>query len=154
MRTRKIIIVAIVCIIVIMQFIRPGRNHSGQVSDQSMMQLYRAPDSVSQIIQRSCTDCHSNNTRYPWYATVEPVGWMLNYHIRNGKAELNLDEFSAYSKRRRISKLKSMKDQVEDGVMPLPSYRRMHKNARLSESEKSQLTNWLGKTVDSLKSEE
>lgn len=154
MNKRKIIIVGIVCVVVIMQFIRPDRNYTGQVNDQNMIQVYHASDTIRQIIQQSCIDCHSNNTKYPWYANVQPIGWLLDYDIRNGKEELNLDEFAAYSKRRRISKLKSMKNQVNEGEMPLPSYTWMHKEVRLSGLQKTQLINWLDKTVDSLKSEE
>lgn len=150
MNRRKTIILGVVGVFVIIQFIRPDRNQSGQVSDQSLMRLYHTPDSINHILQRSCMNCHSNNTDYPWYANVQPFGWWLSYHIQNGKEELNLDEFAGYSGRRRISKLRSMKDQVRDGVMPLRSYTWMHKEARLSDAQKLQLTDWLKTTIDSL----
>lgn len=151
MKKRKIIIVGVVGILVIIQFIRPDRNQSGQVSKQSMMQLYQAPDNVNRIIQQSCMNCHSNNTEYPWYVNVQPVGWLLDYHIRRAKKQLNLDEFAEYSGRQRINKLRSMRDQVKDGEMPLWSYTLMHEEAKLSETEKSLLINWLNNTMDSLK---
>lgn len=151
MNKRKIIILGVVGLLIIIQFIRPDRNQSGQVSKQSMMQLYHAPDSINHIIQQSCMNCHSNNTDYPWYANVQPPGWLLGYHIRNAKEQLNLDEFAEYSDRQRINKLRSMRDQVKDGEMPLWSYTLMHEEARLSETEKSLLINWLNNTMDSLK---
>jgi hypothetical protein len=150
MNRRKTIILGVVGVFVIIQFIRPDRNQSGQVSDQSLMRLYHTPDSINHILQRSCMNCHSNNTDYPWYENVQPYVWRLSYHIQNGKEELNLDEFAGYSGRRRISKLRSMKDQVRDGVMPLRSYTWMHKEARLSDAQKLQLTDWLKTTIDSL----
>jgi len=146
----KIIILGVVGIFIIMQFIRPGRNYTGQASEQSMMQLYHTPDSIHHILQQSCMNCHSSNTDYPWYTNVQPLGWWLDYHIRKGKEELNLDEFAQYSDRRKISKLRSMKDQVQDGAMPLRSYTWMHKEARLSDMQKAQLADWLNKTIDSL----
>lgn len=150
MKRSKTIVVAIAGILVIIQFVRPARNYNGQLSEQNMMQLYHTPDTIRRIIQQSCVNCHSNKTSYPWYADVQPVGWWLEYHIRKGKKELNLDGFAGYSKRRRISKLASMKDQVRDGDMPLPSYTWMHKEARLSAVQKHLLTNWIEKTIDSL----
>lgn len=150
MTRRKIIILGVVGLLVIIQFIRPDRNYTGQVSDQSMMQLYHTPDTIHHIMQQSCVNCHSNNTEYPWYANVQPLGWWLNYHIRKGKGDLNLDEFAGYSNRRKISKLRSMKNQVKDGVMPLRSYTWIHKEARLSDMQKAKLVSWLDKTIDSL----
>jgi len=150
MNRAKTIILGIVGVLVIIQFIRPDRNYAGQTSDQSMIRLYHTPDSIHQILRQSRMNCHSNNTRYPWYANVQPLGWWLDYHIRKGKEELNLDEFAGYSDRRRISKLRSMKDQVGDGIMPLRSYRWIHREARLSDAQKAVLTDWLNKTIDSL----
>jgi hypothetical protein len=150
MTRRKIIILGVVGIFVLIQFIRPGRNHSGQVPEQSLTLLYHMPDSIHHIVQQSCMNCHSNNTDYPWYASVQPLGWWLDYHICKGKEELNLDEFAEYSDQRKISKLRSMKNQVRDNVMPLRSYTWMHKEARLSDAQKKQLTDWLDKTIDSL----
>lgn len=150
MNKRKSIILIVVVVLVVIQFFRPDRNYSGQVSKQSITQLYPIPDNVNHIIQQSCINCHSNNTEYPWYANVQPVGWWLNYHIRKGKSQLNLDEFAKYSGSQQINKLRSMKDQIKDGEMPLWSYTLVHKEARLSESEKSLLINWLNATMDSL----
>ena len=154
MKKRNILLLGIVCAVVIIQFIRPERNNSVQEQAESMVAIYHPPDSIRLIIQQSCSDCHSNNTRYPWYAAVQPVRWFLEYHIRNGKKELNLDEFAAYSRKRRIHKLKAIKNQITDGDMPLPSYLWMHKEARLSKNQKEQLTTWIDKLVDSLKSTE
>jgi hypothetical protein len=150
MNKSKIIILGVVCALVIIQFIRPDRNYTGQVSTESLTALYHPPDSIRRILQQSCMDCHSNNTVYPWYTNVQPIGWILNRHIRHGKDELNLDQFSRYSERRKISKLRSMKDQVRDGVMPLKSYTFMHADARLSKAQKQLLIHWLGRQIDSL----
>ncbi|GAB3359501.1 hypothetical protein GCM10027566_24930 [Arachidicoccus ginsenosidivorans] len=150
MNRRKAIILGVLGAFIIIQFFRPDRNQTGQVSDQSMMRLYHPPDSITHIIKQSCMNCHSNNTEYPWYADVQPSGWWLDYHIRKGKEEVNLDEFAGYSDRRKLSKLRSMKSQVRDGDMPLRSYTWMHKDARLSDAQKTQLISWLDKTIDSL----
>jgi len=149
-RRKTMILGGLVGAFVMMQFIQPDRNESGQVSKDSMTLLYHAPDNVTQILQQSCANCHSNNTTYPWYTHIQPIGWWMSGHIRKGKAELNLDEFVGYSDRRRVSKLRSMKNQVKDGVMPLKSYTFIHRDARLSKEQKHQLVSWLDNTIDSL----
>ncbi|GAB3359417.1 hypothetical protein GCM10027566_24850 [Arachidicoccus ginsenosidivorans] len=149
-RLKTMILGGLVGAFVMIQFIQPDRNDSGQVSKQSLTALYHVPDNVTQILQQSCANCHSNNTAYPWYTHVQPVGWWMARHIRKGKAELNLDEFAGYSDRRRVSKLRSMKNQVMDGVMPLTSYTLIHRDARLSKEQKQQLVSWLDNTIDSL----
>lgn len=150
MNKRKTIILIVVVVLIVIQFFRPDRNYSGRVSKQGITQLYPISDSVNRIIQQSCVNCHSNNTDYPWYANVQPLGWWLNYHIDKGKSQLNLDEFGKYTSSQQINKLRSMKDQIKNGEMPLWSYTLVHKEARLSKSEKTLLINWLDATMDSL----
>jgi len=150
MNKRKTIILIVVVVLIVIQFFRPDRNYSGRVSKQSITQLYPIPDNVNRIIQQSCVNCHSNNTDYPWYANVQPLDLWLNYHIEKGKSQLNLDEFGKYTSSQQINKLRSMKDQIKNGEMPLWSYTLVHKEARLSKSEKDILINWLDVTMDSL----
>jgi hypothetical protein len=103
---------------------------------------------VQKILIASCTDCHSNNTRYPWYANIQPVGWLLANHIKQGKAELNFSEFGNYSSRRQASKLKAIRYSVKDGSMPLSSYTFLHQDAKLSKENKALIIEWAAKTRD------
>ena len=140
----------ILVVIIAIQFIQPARNKSGQVLPTDISKVYNIPVQVQSLLKNACYNCHSNNTEYPWYATFEPVGWMLARHIKNGKAELNFNGFGSYSKRRQKSKLKAIADQVRDDAMPLSSYRLMHKEARLTKEEKEVIINWANNTKDSL----
>lgn len=146
----KKISLAILIVLIAIQFIQPARNRSGQLLTTDMATMYKIPDSVQAVLKAACYDCHSNNTNYPWYTYVQPVGWMLANHIKNGKKELNFSEFGSYSVRRQRSKLKSIATQVNDGDMPLNSYTIMHKNARLTSEQKQLIINWAQKTKDSL----
>ena len=132
MSRAKKILLAILIVLVGIQFIQPARNQSGQVLTTDMARMYKMPDTVQAILKSACNDCHSNNTNYPWYTYVQPIGWILDNHVRNGKKELNFSEFGSYTLRRQRSKLKSISNQVKDGDMPLYSYTIMHKNARLA----------------------
>ena len=105
---------------------------------------------MGRILHTSCYNCHSNNTNYPWYSYVQPVGLLLEHHINKGKAELNFSEFGTYSLRKQKSKLKSMANQIEKDEMPLSSYTLIHRDARLSKDSKKVLVDYFNALQDSL----
>jgi len=140
----------LVIVFVAIQFIQPARNTNPQVIATRSIMQYNVPSNVEVLLRTACFDCHSNNTRYPWYASVQPMGWLLADHIKDGKAELNFDEFGILSKRRQLSKLKSIAGSVKDGSMPIASYTWMHRDAKLSAENKALIINWATRTRDSL----
>ena len=133
------------------QFIRPVRNESGQVLPTDITKTFNVPDSILSVLKVSCYDCHSNNTHYPLYANIQPLGWMLNNHIKNGKEKLNFSDFGSYSRHRQMSKLKSIISQIQHEKMPISSYSIMHKDI-LTSGNKVLIINWANKTIDSLSS--
>lgn len=150
MRRAKKIGLLLLVIFIAIQFIQPARNKSGQVMPTDISKTVQVSLSVSTLLKTSCYDCHSNNTYYPWYANVQPIGWILNGHIQKGKAELNFSEFGSYTVRRQRSKLKSIASQVNDNSMPLASYTFIHKNAKLSKEDKALLIDWATKTNEAI----
>ena len=106
---KKIFIVLIIALICI-QFFHPEKNVSSETSSNHISKQFSVPDDVRQIISTSCYDCHSNNTNYPWYFSVQPVAWWLNHHIEEGKEHLNFDEFSSYRPRRQFRKFEQIKE--------------------------------------------
>lgn len=148
-RIKKVLLVILIVIIAI-QFIQPARNENGQVLPTDISKTVFVPENVRIILQTACYDCHSTHTNYPWYTYVQPVGWIMGNHIKNGKREINFSDFGSYSERRQESKFKSIASQVHDGEMPLYSYTIMHKNARLTKDEKTIIVDWANKTKDSL----
>jgi len=151
MKWMKRILLALLIVLILIQFIRPEKNNSDQLSITHMTNTFYVPVSVQNILQAACYDCHSNKTNYPWYSNVQPFGWLLAKHIRQGKEELNFSEFGSYSLRRQISKLNSIAKSVENGSMPLTSYTMIHKNARLSKNDKQLIIDWATKKKDSLR---
>lgn len=137
-------------IFMLMQILQPARNKSAQAMPQDISTLVPMPDDVQGILKKSCYDCHSNNTEYPWYAYVQPLHWYLNSHIRSGKEELNFNEFAGYTLRRRQNKLRAIENSLKDGTMPLSSYIMIHRNAILDPREKSILIKWVQDSRDSL----
>ena len=130
-------------VLVGLQFFPTGANHSTTIPSTDFVKTYKAPEDIAQTLQSSCYNCHSNNTEYPWYSKVQPVGWLLEDHINKGKEVLNLSEFGSYSSRRQQSKLMSMISQIEDDKMPLASYTFIHRDARLSKEKKKTLLDYL-----------
>ncbi len=139
----KIGLIVLLVILVAIQFVQPARNQSVQASTEGIASIINVPENVQAILQNSCYDCHSNNTRYPWYATLQPGAWWMASHIEKGKAELNFDEFENYSKRRQLSKLKAIQGSIEDESMPLPSYTFIHKGSILSKTDQIILKDWV-----------
>ncbi|RYY47109.1 MAG: cytochrome C [Chitinophagaceae bacterium] len=150
MNRGKKIGLAILLVFIAMQFIRPARNSSNAVQTADIIQHFNAPANVAGVLRTSCYDCHSNNTRYPWYTNVQPVGWFLAGHVKDGKKELNFNEFTSYSKRKQLSKLKGVQNSVKDGSMPLSSYTLLHSDAKLSEESKTSILQWTAMIIDSL----
>jgi hypothetical protein len=138
----KRIVVIIIILLVAIQFIRPSRNQTTELSANDITKHYTVPDTVAAILKRACNDCHSNNTRYPWYTNIQPVGWWLQHHVNEGKGELNFSEFGTYTAKRQSHKMERVAKQVQKGEMPLDSYLWIHKDAILSEGEKKVLIDW------------
>ena len=138
----KKILIALVVIFIIIQFIRPSKNLNNAVSGKDITVLYTVPDSVQLILQKACYDCHSNNTRYPWYFNIQPVAWWMNDHINEAKNELNFSEFGSRTLAKQAKKMKKTAKEVEEGGMPLDSYTWIHKDAILTDREKRILISW------------
>lgn len=150
MKLAKKILLGIVVIFAVIQFFRPDPNNASQASPSDISGVVSVPDPVKVILENACYDCHSNNTRYPWYANIQPAGWWLAGHIKEAKGDLNFSDFGGYSQRTQLSKLEGVAAVVEEDIMPLRSYKMMHKNARLSADEKNLVIEWARQSVDNL----
>ncbi len=147
----KKVLIALLVVLVVIQFFPAKRNQSDKMLPTDITLIYNVPKNVQSIFETSCYNCHSNNTIYPWYNKVQPVAWLLEFHIEEGKDEVNFSEFGSYSKRKQKSKLKAMAHQIKDGDMPLFSYTLIHRDARITKSKKTLLLNWINKEIDAVK---
>ncbi|MCU7693781.1 heme-binding domain-containing protein [Haoranjiania flava] len=138
---KKVLLVLLIIIIAI-QFIPSQKNIAAGDSPNSITKVYDVPPDVQQILKTSCNDCHSNNTQYPWYNRIQPVAMYLAYHVKDGKRELNFDEFAAYSPEKRLHKIEETREVIQKNEMPLQSYTIIHSDAILSDAQKQTLINW------------
>lgn len=146
----KKILYGLAILLVLLQFVRPNKNiHEGD-QPNNIAKKYQVPAEVDGIMKKACYDCHSNNTIYPWYSNIQPVGLWLNNHVNEGKGELNFDEFLTYSPKKAKHKLEEMVDVVKEGEMPLGSYTIIHKNADLTQEERVALTTWAQATAQTI----
>ncbi len=144
---KTILIIGLV-IFLLIQFYQPARNKdNGELLPSHITKLYNVPDSVQVILAATCYDCHSNNTKYPWYSYIQPARFMMERHIRNGKKDLNFSEFGNYSNRRQESKFQSIIKQVRSGEMPLASYTILHKNSKLTSRQRKTIISWADTTL-------
>ena len=110
--------------------------------NETLEAVVPVPADISLILARSCNDCHSHKTVYPWYTSIQPNGWFMKGHIDDGRDELNFSIFNTYSPQKKQKKLDEICDQVREGEMPLPSYLWIHSDAALSQSDKDALCRW------------
>jgi len=124
------------------QFIRPEKNNHVGPQPNDISALHPIPTNVNTILSKACKDCHTNNTRYPWYSNVQPVAWFLANHITDGKRSFNLNEFVTYPVWRQYDKISEIKKQIDKNSMPLSSYTLIHRDAILSNTEKNIVETW------------
>ena len=140
-KLKKVLLVLLV-ILVAIQFIRPDKNIGNSYGANDITQAITTSDEVKIILDKACMDCHSNNTRYPWYNNIQPIAFWLANHVNEGKEELNFSEFKTYKLKRQDHKLEEVVEMMQEGEMPLSSYTITHGDAKLTESEKQLLINW------------
>ena len=147
----KKIFIFLLFALVVIQFIRPKKNKAEGPQPNYIGNNFAVPEDVKSILAKACNDCHSNNTNYPWYSNFQPVLWWLDKHIKDGKKELNYDEYTSRSLRYQFHKMEETIEMVKEGEMPLNSYTWIHKDAKLSPEERSKLTNWANSIMDTMK---
>lgn len=141
MINKKNIIIALVAIIVILQFFGIDKENPPIDPAQDFMTVMNPPAEIQGIMKANCYDCHSYETEYPWYTYITPLSWWIGEHIEHGQGEMNFSLWATYSQDKALHKLEEMYEEVEEGEMPLPSYTWMHGN--LSDSDKEKLITWV-----------
>ncbi|MGH9874371.1 MAG: heme-binding domain-containing protein [Pyrinomonadaceae bacterium] len=138
---RWLLIAGAVCL-VIAQFFGPAKTNPASDPSQSIESRLQVTPQVAAIFARSCNDCHSNKTRWPWYSNVAPVSWFVIDHVIEGRENMNLSEWGRYSQRDNDSLLRQICREVRAGGMPLSSYTPLHPGSRLSPEDVKTLCDW------------
>lgn len=134
--------IAVLAVLLLAQFLSPEKNEGGLQSVTPFLTDTNPPENVKAILQESCYDCHSNQTRYPAYYNITPVNYWMAHHIEEAKEHLNFSEWDTYSNRKKEHKLEELAEEVEEKEMPLNSYTWTHKEAKLTITQIEALEQW------------
>ena len=137
-------------LILLIQFVRPQKNSGDLYGSEHISRVVEVPENIKLILNAACNDCHSNNTKSYWYSEIMPIGWWLNHHVEEGKEELNFSEFASYSLDKQDDKLEEIKEVILEKEMPLESYRKLHKEARLTEVQINLISVWVDSSRDKI----
>ncbi len=108
----------------------------------------QSPRAVEEILRRSCMDCHSNRTRWPWYAYVAPTSWLVAHDVEEGREHLNFSTWEIYDEDERVDLFEEIAEVIEDGEMPLWFYIPLHPDAQLSDNDSATLIRWAKEAAD------
>ena len=147
----KKIFLLLLAAFIIIQFFHPKKNKAPGPQANYIGNAFTIPEDVKNIMAKACMDCHSNNTRYPWYAKIQPVHWWLNGHIKDAKKGVNFDEYTNRPLRFQYHKMEEVAEQVKEKKMPLKSYLWIHKDAVLTQDERDKIIAWTTSVQDSLR---
>ena len=142
MKILKKILLLLLIVFVIAQFFGPEKNEGDLTSIEPFLTETNTPEDVKLILKESCFDCHSSNTRYPWYNSITPVNYWMAEHIANGKKHFNVSDWKDASLKKRDHKIEELIEMVEKKDMPLPSYTWSHSEAKLTDAQISSMVNW------------
>jgi len=145
--------IIVAAVFILIQFGQP--NRSNPPIDQTMtiaaQAVFTTP--VSRLVTTACFDCHSNETRWPWYSYVAPVSWLVADDVASGRRHLNFSEWGKYPKSKRVLKLGQIYEQVSKGDMPIQKYLYIHSDARLTAADRDSITDWTERERDKLTGE-
>lgn len=142
MKIVKKIAIALLIILIAMQFYRPDKNTAQGDYVAAFEAETQPPTEVKQILKTACYDCHSTNTEYPWYNNIAPVSYWLADHIEDGKRHLNFSDWENYDNKKKDHKLEEVIEEVNEGKMPLNEYTWTHADADLSDEQINVLVSW------------
>ncbi|MEA2205014.1 MAG: hypothetical protein QOE77_1790 [Blastocatellia bacterium] len=138
----KWLVVIVGVVFLAAQFKRPERTNPPVDQTQTLEAHTQMTPQVGAVLSRSCNDCHSNNTTWPWYTNVAPVSWFIADHVEDGRRHLNFSEWGKGDERRKRKKLEEICEEVRDGAMPLSSYTPLHPQAKLTPEDIKTLCDW------------
>ena len=125
-----------------MQFANPSHQNPPVAPGHDVLASNAPPPSVAAILRNSCYDCHSFETKWPWYSYVAPVSWYVARDINAARASLNFSDWPHDEPERARKRWRHIADAVENGEMPLSNYTRMHSQARLDAPRRAELVKW------------
>jgi Haem-binding domain len=131
-----------ILVLLAIQLIPVDRHNPPAKASDSVYVREAMPANVRAILQRSCSDCHSNQTHWPWYSYVAPVSWVVSSDVHEARKQMNFSEWGTYSPKKRADRLEEFCEQLMNGNMPDRKYTFIHRRARLTQEERDAVCFW------------
>lgn len=135
--------ISLIVLFIALQFVRPAKTNPTNDQTRALHNQTEMSSEVAAVLQRACYDCHSNDTRWPWYSNVAPMSWFVIDHVNHGRRFLNFSNWANYDKQQKATHLQLIGDTVRLNMMPMSSYTLIHRDAHLSEEDKRLIAEWV-----------
>ena len=134
----KKILMILILVFIGIQFVPMNVPADLPVKDGDVLE---ASTEVQAILKRSCFDCHSSHTNFPWYSSIAPVSWFTKSHVKKAREKLNFSIWASYEDDKKLKYLQKLPKAIES-KMPMASYLAMHPEAKLSDTDKKIISDW------------
>jgi hypothetical protein len=124
------------------QLVPVDRSAPAVDPSQTVYATMPVPPDVKAVFDRSCLNCHSNETSWPWYSYIAPVSWVVARDVHQGRKAMNLSEWKSYAVNQRTSRLEEICEQLTNGDMPDRKYALLHRQARPTAKERNIVCQW------------
>ena len=136
-----------------MQLFRPDMTNPPVDAKLAADRFLVIDPEVGALLRTACYDCHSNETRWPWYAQVAPASWLLARDVKEGRNHLNFSTWGRYAEGRRLLALEDIAEEVAEERMPFPPYLLLHPEAKLDSGARGKIVDWAHRESDRLAGE-
>lgn len=145
MKLLKQSFIALALLFLVIQLFNPVRRNPPVDPAREIAAIHPLNPEVSAVLQRSCNDCHSNRTAWPWYSHVAPASWLIAHDVNEGRDALNFSEWTSYNSEKSRELLGKVCEEARDRQMPISQYTLVHPQARLTANDVQALCSWTGK---------
>jgi hypothetical protein len=142
-------VIVLLTVFLLLQLANPARTNPPVISD--MIADTHPPEPVATALVAACYDCHSHQTKWPWYSHIGPVAWLVANDVNEGRHNLDLSEWPADDAKRAVRRLEDMSDNIGSADMPPKKYTAIHADARLTADQRKVMTDWLDAAADKLR---
>jgi len=143
----RLVVLAWVGVLLAIQLIRPARTNPPTDRSRTLTASMTVPPPALAVLERSCRDCHSNDTRWPWYSNVAPMSWMVIDHVNSGRRHFNYSDWASHAPDKSRKILQDICDETRAGSMPIGLYTFLHRDARLTAADVNTLCAWTSEAL-------
>jgi len=134
--------IVLLALLVASQFIPVDRSNPGIDPSKTLYATEKVPAPVQAVFTRSCQNCHSSQTEWPWYSYVAPVSWVIASDVHEARRKMNFSAWGAYPPNKREEKLEEICEQLTNGDMPDFKYTLLHRSARITADQRAVVCQW------------